>query len=244
LTSYSSHLIHSIRLAYLRHVDDPYGPRILSLNPGYSSNAHIIASGLADQELWPEIVLPSTPAPVDKDSSKDAIKRHSGFPGATGLKYSQTIVGHNRTGALGMRVNAKRGSLIREAPPVQAQDSETSSTRHRSDSADASELEEAPTSSGTAGIESFKPPFPRAAEMEERRQTRMRSRFASAGNEPRPTVTLGIQQQNPEASEDESSSGDDSELLGNDMPLEGEDAVEDEFYDPYVLKLIGALLLS
>lgn len=170
--------------------------------------------------------MPSTPVPIDTDSSKEANIRYSGFPGATGLKYSQTIVGHNRTGALGMRVNAKRGSLIRE-PAVMAQDTETKS-------ANTSELDEAPASSSTAKIEPFKPPFARAAEMEERRQLRMRSRFASAGNEPRPIVTLDTEQQIPDESEDDSSSGDDSELLGNDIPLEGEDAVEDEFSDPYV----------
>ena len=260
----SSYLIHSLRLSYLRHIDDPYGPRILSLDPGYSSNAHILASGLADQESWPEIVMPSTPKLADEEPSKNN-KRHSGFPGATGLNYSQTIVGQNRTGAMGMRVNGKRGSLIKEVVVVAEGSEETVGKRHRSDSeptptptspaahdvdpvpeksvtsillrrrsADAAELEEAPAPNSTAKIEPFKPPFARAAEMEARRQIRMRSRFALTSIEPQPLVTLDTQPVNPEASEDESSSGDDLSLLGNDIPLEGEDAVEDDFFDPCV----------
>ena len=212
--------------------------------------------------------MPSTPALADEEPSKDVNKRHSGFPGATGLNYSQTIVGQNRTGAMGMRVNGKRGSLIREAAVAAEGSEETVGKRHRSDSeptpaptspsaldidpgpekpvtsillrrksADASELEEAPASSSTAKIEPFKPPFARAAEMEARRQMRMRSRFALTGVEPRPLVTLQTQQLNPEVSDD-SPSSEDSDLLGNDIPLEGEDAVEDEFFDPCVLNAL------
>ncbi|KAF8531338.1 stress-activated map kinase interacting protein 1-domain-containing protein [Gautieria morchelliformis] len=301
LVSDPDYLIHSIRLAYLRHVDDPYGPRVLALNPAYTSNPHIIASGLADHDLWPEIVMPATPtrAPDDLDAAKGTqkdAKRNSGFPGAA-LKYSQTIVGHNRTGAMGMRVNGKRGSLIRE-PVAQAGDGDTAEgtgKRHRSDSeptpappspgavdvdhtqapqkplvstllrrrsADASELEAAPTSASytpfattpiavaapTPTIEPFKPPFARAAEMEERRRIRMRSRFASAGNQPRPKAVmdpmLGREQQDVESArgpdeegeedmESESGSDEDSDLMGGDgdTPL-GEDAVEDDFFDP------------
>jgi target of rapamycin complex 2 subunit MAPKAP1/AVO1 len=251
--------------------------------------------------------MPATPtrAPGDldatKNSEKDA-KRNSGFPGAA-LKYSQTIVGHNRSGAMGMRVNGKRGSLIRE-PVAQADNGDTPEAiggkRHRSDSeptpappspgaldvdhaqapqkpmastllrrrsADASELETAPTSASyftttpvviatpTPTIEPFKPPFARAAEMEERRRIRMRSRFASGGSQPRPKAMMdpmtGREQRDMESTrerdadeqdenleedvESESGSDDDSDLMGGDgdMPL-GEDAVEDDFFDPCV----------
>ncbi|GJJ10541.1 hypothetical protein Clacol_004768 [Clathrus columnatus] len=112
-------LIHQLRLSYLRYVDDPYGPRILSLNPGYSTNPRIIASGLADTETWPELVLPTTPTSEHGElTNGDNKKRqNSGFPGAN-LKYTQTIVGQNRTGGVGMRVNAKRVSSIKDSAPV------------------------------------------------------------------------------------------------------------------------------
>lgn len=215
--------------------------------------------------------MPSTPAPANQ-SSEDPNKPHSGFPGATGLKYTHTIVGNNRTGGMGIRVNGKRGSLIRDLTAV-AKDSEAISKRHRSDSeptpvpvspgalnvdpgldkpvtsillrrrsADASELEEAPPSSSVPKIEPFKPPFSRAAEMAERREIRMRSRFISTSNEMRSVVTRDEQQLNPEVTDDESSSGDDSSELGNDIPLDGEDVVEDDFFDPYVFEMFGALL--
>ncbi|KIJ30522.1 hypothetical protein M422DRAFT_783966 [Sphaerobolus stellatus SS14] len=128
----ADYLIHQLRLTYLRHVEDPYGPRTLSLDPAYASNPNILASGLADQDVWPELVMPSTPGAIDLEASKEASKRNSGFPGA-GLKYSQTIVGQNRTGGMGMRVHAKRGSLIRETPPI-ITEPEANGKRNRSDS--------------------------------------------------------------------------------------------------------------
>ncbi|KAF8582554.1 SIN1-domain-containing protein [Ramaria rubella] len=261
LLSDPEYLIHNLRLAYLRHVDDPYGPRILSLNPGYTSNAHIIASGLADQELWPEIAMPSTPILVEQEPNKGSNKQHSGFPGATGLKYSQTIIGQNRIGAMGMRVNGKRGSLIRE-PALVVGEPETLGKRHRSDSeptpastvpgdqlldpepekpatsillrrrsADVTELEGVPAPEDLVKIEPFKPPFARAAEMEERRQIRMRSRFAAIRDPPKPLPTLDLESPNPEVSEDEISGEEDSDMLGHDTPLEGEE-IGDEFFDP------------
>ncbi|KAF8508261.1 stress-activated map kinase interacting protein 1-domain-containing protein [Hysterangium stoloniferum] len=256
------YLIHQLRLTYLRHVDDPYGPRVLALNPAYASNPHISASGLADQELWPEIVMSSTPT-NDTGLSKDGNKRHSGFPGAN-LNYTQTIVGQNRTGAMGMRVNAKRTSLIREpAPASTANGSHVNGKRHRSDSeptpvvpspstreldpapekpttstllrrqsVDASELEAAPAPVAPVAavppkVLPFKPPFARAAEMEARRKLRMRSRFASTDAQPKPIVTLEKDALNPEVSDGESSGEEDSDIAGNDVPLEGED-----FFDP------------
>lgn len=111
-------LIHRLRLSYLRHVDDPYGPRILSLNPAYSSNPHIIASGLADPEAWPELGLPSTP-PLEGGELANAGNDKKRHPGGANLKYTQTIVGQNRVGGMGMRVNARRVSSIKDsASPI------------------------------------------------------------------------------------------------------------------------------
>lgn len=97
-----------MRLSYLRNVEDPYGPRLISLNPSYSSNPYILAASLADVERWPELALPSSP-----HLSEDDGERPSGFPGATGLKHTQTIMGPSRSGALGMRVSGRRASLKR-----------------------------------------------------------------------------------------------------------------------------------
>ncbi|KAI0938854.1 hypothetical protein AcV5_000442 [Taiwanofungus camphoratus] len=116
LISDPDYLIHSLRLNYLRHVEDPYGPRIISLDPSYHSNPYIVASGLADVERWPELAIPSSPAPSD-DESTPAGRRNlgSGFPGATGLKYTTTIMGPSRAGAMGLRVSGKRASLSKNS---------------------------------------------------------------------------------------------------------------------------------
>ena len=109
-----SYLIHSLRLNYLRNVDDPYGPRLISLDPSYHSNPYIDAAGLADPERWPEVAMPTRPTPSDDESAPAARRRHSGFPGAN-LKYTTTILGPSRTGALGLRVNGKRASVARNS---------------------------------------------------------------------------------------------------------------------------------
>lgn len=100
----SRYLIHSLRLSYLRDVDDPYGARIISLDSSYSSNPYVYTAGLADSERWPEIDFPSSPT-----ISEDEGERPLGFPGAR-LKHTQTIMGR-RSGGLGLRVNGKRASL-------------------------------------------------------------------------------------------------------------------------------------
>jgi hypothetical protein len=97
-----------LRLAYLRNVEDPYGPRVISFSPSYTSNPYIVASSLADADRWPELAQPSSPQLSD-DEQND---RPSGFPGATGLKYTQTIMGPSRSGALGLRVEARRHSTM------------------------------------------------------------------------------------------------------------------------------------
>ena len=109
-----SYLIHSLRLNYLRNIDDPYGPRLISLDPSFQSNPYIDASGMADVERWPEVAMPTSPTPSDDESAPAIRRRHSGFPGAN-LKYSTTILGPSRTGAMGLRVNGKRASMPRNS---------------------------------------------------------------------------------------------------------------------------------
>ncbi|KAI0077620.1 hypothetical protein K474DRAFT_1643093 [Panus rudis PR-1116 ss-1] len=111
-------LIHALRLNYLRNVDDPYGSRIISLDPSYQSNPYILASGLADVEKWPELAQPSSPPISDDESSTHNGRGRgrigpSGFPGSTGLKYTTTIMGPRRVGVMGLRVSGKRDSMSR-----------------------------------------------------------------------------------------------------------------------------------
>ena len=55
--------------------------------------------------------MPSSPPPSDDEANPTRSGRPTGFPGATGLKYTTTIMGPSRTGGLGIRVNGKRGSI-------------------------------------------------------------------------------------------------------------------------------------
>ncbi|KAF9254537.1 SIN1-domain-containing protein [Marasmius fiardii PR-910] len=104
LISDTDFLIHSLRLSYLRDVEDVYGSRIISLDPTiYNSNPYIHSSGLADSERWPEIDMPASP-----NISEDEAERPTGFPGAR-LKHTQTIMG-GRSGGMGLRVHGKRHS--------------------------------------------------------------------------------------------------------------------------------------
>ncbi|KAG8937037.1 hypothetical protein FRC02_008144 [Tulasnella sp. 418] len=156
LISDPDYLTHALRLTYLRNLDDPFGSRVITLNPRYPSNPYIRASGLADYEKWPEIHRPTSPQPTPDPNyrphhpngssslpiSTDGNSKYSSqvadppgiWPGATGLKYTQTIVGPGRVPMAGMRVSGRRGSGIRSKP-----DSITSSDarlqRVRADSA-------------------------------------------------------------------------------------------------------------
>ncbi|KAG2140578.1 stress-activated map kinase interacting protein 1-domain-containing protein [Suillus clintonianus] len=113
LISDPGYLVHSLRLSYLRNVDDPYGARTISLSPSYTSNPYILAASLADVHRWPELEYPSSP-PISDDESEAPDKSSSGFPGATGLKHHQTIMG-NRSGAFGLRVSGRRASTSKRA---------------------------------------------------------------------------------------------------------------------------------
>ena len=92
-------------------MEDAYGPRLISLDPSYRSNPYVVDAGLADIDRWPELAFPSSPAPSDDEGNSSRPGRPPGFQGATGLKYTTTIMGPSRTGALGLRVSGKRSSL-------------------------------------------------------------------------------------------------------------------------------------
>ncbi|KAG8744423.1 hypothetical protein FRC10_010201 [Ceratobasidium sp. 414] len=155
LLSDPDYITHALRLTYLRHVEDPYGNRIISFDPRYSANPYIRAAGLADPEIWPQLTQPESPKPVESvlappgsstqndtfvngrlRENDDAVAPEAGiYPGAN-LKYSDTIMGPSRTGLAGMRVSgrrlsANRGTLARSMTAL----SEQQPPRFRSDSA-------------------------------------------------------------------------------------------------------------
>ena len=118
----ASLLIHSLRLGYLRNIaEDPYGPRLISFDPSFATNPYITAASLADTTKWPELAAPPSPplSPDESDGGAGASgtrpRSVSGFPGATRLKYTQTILGPSRTGALGMGVGGRRRAAAESA---------------------------------------------------------------------------------------------------------------------------------
>lgn len=142
-------------MTYLRHVEDPYGSRIISFNPTYSANPYIRAAGFTDSEAWPELTQPESPKPVESvlapatstsqldtfvngrmRENDDAVAPEAGvYPGAN-LKYSDTIMGPSRTGLAGMRVSGRRLSSNNRGTPVRSVTALSEhQTRFRSDSA-------------------------------------------------------------------------------------------------------------
>lgn len=133
---YCSYLIHTLRLNYLRNIDDPYGPRLITFDPRYQSNPHVTALSLADDERWPELRMPQSPHVSDDENSGPPNPRrvHTGFPGATGLKYTQTIMGPTRIGGAGMRVTGRRASTKRNSVRRSGSTVNAAPGRHRADS--------------------------------------------------------------------------------------------------------------
>lgn len=69
-----------------------------------------MTASLADAERWPELAAPSSPPLSDDEGDELRPRNVTGFPGATGLKYTQTILGPSRTGLMGMRVGDRRST--------------------------------------------------------------------------------------------------------------------------------------
>jgi hypothetical protein len=111
-------------LSYLREVEDPYGPRLISLDPSYTSNPYVVAASLADPDRWPELAAPSSP-----QISEDEGERPSGFPSAR-LKYTQTITG-DKVGGFGIRVNGKRVSTSKRMSSFMKQADQQTPLRER-----------------------------------------------------------------------------------------------------------------
>lgn len=84
---------------------------MISFNPRYANNSRIQAAGMADGDRWPELRMPQSPDVSDDESAAGPSRGgrvRTGFPGATALKHTQTIMGPSRMGAAGLRVSARR----------------------------------------------------------------------------------------------------------------------------------------
>lgn len=200
-------MIHQLRLTYLRNVEDPYASHLLSFNQRHLENPHVVAAGLADPERWPQLKMPSTPKPAPINISDSPIlskavqpvttskdeppPRWTGPGGGTGgasLKYTTTIMGPTRTGALGMRTNGHRvttsaGSIGEkraraEGPVVNIQ--EASGTPNNAPVSDVRQAQPIQETSTEASRPIIAPQFSRNAEMEARRKARIQARNALA----------------------------------------------------------------
>ena len=242
----------------MRNVDDPYGSRLIMLDSSYHSNPYILAGSLADVERWPELTVTSSP-PISDDEGETS-SRPFGFPGATGLKHSQTIMGPHRSGALGLRVSGKRASMSKRhshiarqvnsrnaqmdslsahdstttATPMEPQvDSWVEVTEHDSNLPEASAKpadEQSPPEPPVKGAQ-FVPKFKGAAEMEARRKMRMLARRGPVAAETKPLPII-VAHLNPELS----SSDDDDVILDDDdfeeLTETGDDMDDGDEFDP------------
>jgi target of rapamycin complex 2 subunit MAPKAP1 len=256
---HGSYLIHSLRLSYLRNVDDPYGARLITLDPSYHSNPYILAASFADVERWPELAMPSSP-PIS-DDERESSSRPSGFPGATGLKHSQTIMGPRRSGALGLRVSGKRASMSKRhsgtprprdghniytdaasahdsTPTTKPTDTQVESwvqvANHDSSASEVStQLTDDMASPEPPAKGIHIPKFKYSADMEAKRKMRMQARRGPIATETKtiPTVAASL---NPELS---SSDDDDEDSMSDDDDFEeitetGDDMDDGDEFDP------------
>ncbi|KZT61708.1 SIN1-domain-containing protein [Calocera cornea HHB12733] len=170
LISDPDYVIHNLRLNYLRHVDDPYGPRIIAISQKHCANPLVVATGLDDPDIWPELKVPASPKLAAVDASLANGGSLSTTPpssttlgdgpnfGATGLKYSETIYGGSRIGGAGMRVSGKHASGSSRGRGAGVDVSELSASvasqaaRLRSDSAPTPSAPETVTSNALHGV--------------------------------------------------------------------------------------------
>lgn len=262
--THPSFLIHSLRLNYLRNVDDPYGTRLITFSPFYSSNPYVAAAHLSDTDRWPELHTTTTASsPViseDETTAPSTQRRRSGFPGATGLKYSATIMPGTRQSGLGMSVRGrrpdvtgKRMSRISQRGSVDAPGSPTvipaSENTPDLNIAQASPLETAahepelvvaPPPPPQPVQPGFVPKFKGAAEMDARRRIRLQARQgAVAAATPRvtPDPDRSIVPDLDSSSSDDDSTPDFEEDGFDDVGVDGDSDMDgdgDEEFDPYV----------
>ncbi|VDC07496.1 unnamed protein product [Peniophora sp. CBMAI 1063] len=211
-------LIHSLRLNYLRNVDDPYGQRLISFSPFYASNPYVAAAHLSDTDRWPELHASSSPSISDDEAdpaaSNNNHRRRSGFPGATGLKYSATIMPGTRQSGLGMSVRGRRPDLTGKRLSRISKRGSTGSTPNSPTVIPASENTPEPTGVNITSaspldtaqkepevvvappppapapvVPGFVPKFKGAAEMDARRRLRLQARQGAVAAAAAPRVT-------------------------------------------------------
>lgn len=126
-----SFLLHSLQLNYVRHVlpnhavqsalpgTGPHNLIAFDTSSPTLNSPYVVLSGLSDESKWPELSSgrsspPLAPTFGREESNKAATsgRRRGATPaGATGLNYSQTIVGKGRgIGGAGMRVGGRQRS--------------------------------------------------------------------------------------------------------------------------------------
>ncbi|PBL01322.1 hypothetical protein ARMGADRAFT_1007325 [Armillaria gallica] len=232
----TDYLIHSLRLNYLRDVEDPYGPRLISLDSSYTSNPYILAASLADVDRWPELAMPSSPQISDDEEQPGA--------GAKGLKYTQTIMA-GRTGGLGLRVSAKRASVSKRASTLLSTTEPdmvknfVGASAPVNEETDAEELAatpeikvQEPAPEEATAVEKapqFIPRFKGAAEMERRRRLRMAARRGpDAAPPPGPPPTLSFD----DSSSDEDNPVPSSSSSSSDYVPGANDSMDDDDFDP------------
>ncbi|KAF8442403.1 stress-activated map kinase interacting protein 1-domain-containing protein [Boletus edulis BED1] len=248
LVSDPGYLVHSLRLSYLRNVDDPYGSRIISLSPSYTSNPYVLAASLADPNRWPELEYPSSP-PISDDEDDKAPGTSQPGP-ATGIRHHQTIMG-NRSGALGMRITGRRASTSRRASQVANKhslaqpDPDTPLPRiNPITTADAdSARPQEPDVSRSSHKDDLDPPpkevqfipkFKGAAEMEARRKLRMLARRGQTSVNPKHASDTN-KYLNPEVSSSDDADGsleDDDNDDDFDLVDRGDEMDEGDEFDP------------
>lgn len=109
--------MHSLRLAYLRRVEDPYAARIITLDPSYHANPYIHSASLADPGRWPELNWPDSP---DLSEEEDETK-----PGPSPRVRLNQIREERRARSASRATNIARPTT--PALPAQQQDQPTES---------------------------------------------------------------------------------------------------------------------
>ncbi|KZV72977.1 hypothetical protein PENSPDRAFT_603472 [Peniophora sp. CONT] len=265
-------LIHSLRLNYLRNVEDPYGQRLISFSPFYSSNPYVAAAHLSDIDRWPELHSPSSPHISEDEADNEQSsrpRRRSGFPGATGLKYSATIMPGNRQSGLGMsvrgrrpdvggkrmsRISAKRASMgsTPSSPTVIPASENTPEPTGVNNITSASPLETAQKEVDVAPppppppqppvVPGFVPKFKGAAEMDARRRLRLQARQGVAAAASAPPKVVPPPSWDSSSSEGESTpefEEDGFDDVGEDGDLDIDGDDGDEEFDPEFVNMLG-----
>jgi hypothetical protein len=171
------YLLHALRLSHLRIATDPHSSRIISLSPSaLSDNPYVRGSGLADVDVWPEIVaaLDSPPLEIDKELEREEGKsededdeleraRRRRWKGKEAERFQtadiESAPGPAGDGALDPNVSLKYsqtiGRVSRFQPGMQVHRRSDRPTPARGDSSVATSATVTPTARNEPGINNF-----------------------------------------------------------------------------------------